>query len=423
MEQAMQIETEIVQEFTGRYLKVTAEGKAADFGEKVLRYNKLDGILGAQIQQIDNVPYYLYAIGDSIPFTDFLKRGSFSAEDIKFFMRRIIRLIELAKEYLLDERDMILMGGCMFYDESEKKLSVAYLDGYQHDVGKGISGILEICMDHMNHQDKELVFLVYGLHKISKEANFCLSRLTEVLGGQGPMKQAGDRTVEVRGREQEAAMIRDRLKGPQEAEGKKEASSMTGPPRKKVSFPGKAAGYLAAGIFILAAAVYAGLLNGDNGGLDIQKAAVLAVFLVVIEWYLIGKARGQDDAKEWSDQTEKLIGSDLDQTVVLDDRRPRTVYLNLIPKDWQREEIKIRKSPFFIGKNNEKSDAVIPAGDISRVHAKIVVEEDGVFVIDQESTNGTYVNGKQLVPWERRKVCTDDEIAFSSVFYRVETES
>lgn len=237
------------------------------------------------------------------------------------------------------------------------------------------------------------------------------------------MKQAGDRTVEVRGREQEAAMIRDRLKGPQEAEGKKEASSMTGPPRKKVSFPGKAAGYLAAGIFILAAAVYAGLLNGDNGGLDIQKAAVLAVFLVVIEWYLIGKARGQDDAKEWSDQTEKLIGSDLDQTVVLDDRRPRTVYLNLIPKDWQREEIKIRKSPFFIGKNNEKSDAVIPAGDISRVHAKIVVEEDGVFVIDQESTNGTYVNGKQLVPWERRKVCTDDEIAFSSVFYRVETES
>ncbi len=187
---------------------------------------------------------------------------------------------------------------------------------------------------------------------------------------------------------------------------------------------------MAAGIFVFVSAVYSGVLNGENGGLDIQKSAVLAVFLIVLEWCMIGKLRGgdvqhkkEDDTEIWNDQTEKLIETDLDQTVVLVDQRPQTIYLNLIPKDWQREEIKIRKTPFFIGKNNEKSDAVITAGEISRVHAKIVVEEDGVFVIDQESTNGTYVNGKQLVPWERRKVCADDEIAFSSVFYRVETES
>lgn len=428
MEQAMRIETEIVQEFTGRYLKVTAEGKTADFGEKVLKYNRIDGILGAEVQQIDNKPQYVYAIGNGIPFSDYLKRGIFSAEDIKFFMRRIIHLIGLAKEYFLDERDMMLTGDCMFFDELENKLLVAYLDGYQHDVGKGISGILEICMDHMNHQDKELVFLVYGLHKISKEANFCLSRLTEVLGGQQPIKQTGDRTGEVRRRE--AVMICERPKVPSEAGRKKEASFTIGPPWKRTVFFGKAAGYLAAGIFVFVSAVYSGVLNGENGGLDIQKSAVLAVFLIVLEWCMIGKLRGgdvqhkkEDDTEIWNDQTEKLIETDLDQTVVLVDQRPQTIYLNLIPKDWQREEIKIRKTPFFIGKNNEKSDAVITAGEISRVHAKIVVEEDGVFVIDQESTNGTYVNGKQLVPWERRKVCADDEIAFSSVFYRVETES
>ena len=50
-------------------------------------------------------------------------------------------------------------------------------------------------------------------------------------------------------------------------------------------------------------------------------------------------------------------------------------------------------------------------------------QDEGVFVIDQESTNGTYVNGKRLVPWERRKVLADDRIAFSSVYYRVETGS
>lgn len=429
MEQAMRIETEIVQEFTGRYLKVTTEGTTADFGEKVLRYNKIDGILGAEIQQIDNVPQYLYAIGDCILLSDFLKRGSFSAEEIKFLMREIIRLIELAREYLLDEKDMILMGDCMFYDESEKKLSVAYLDGYQHNVGKGISRILEICMDHMNHQDKELVFLVYGLHKISKEANFCLRRLTEVLGEQRFIKQKGDDTGELRRRE--AATDLERPKVTPDADGKKKESSSAGLPWKTTVSLGKVIGYLAAGIFVFAAAVHSGVLDGEApGGLDMRKTAVLAVALIVMEWYLIGKVRGEDaphvkedDIKVWNDQTERLIEADADQTVVLDNHRPQTVYLNLIPEDWQRDEIKIRKSPFFIGKNKEKTDAVIPAGEISRVHAKIVVEEEGVFVIDQESTNGTYVNGKQLVPWERRKVCADDKIAFSSVHYRVETES
>lgn len=429
MEQAMRIEAEIVQEITGRYLKVTTEERTADFGEKVLRYNKIDGILGAEIQQIDNVPQYFYAIGDCIPLSDFLKRGSFSAEEIRFLIRQIIRLIELAREYLLDEKDMILMGDCMFYDKSEKKLSVAYLDGYQHNVGKGISSILEICMDHMNHKDKELVFLVYGLHKVSKEANFCLRRLTEVLGEQRFIKQKGDGTGEVR--RQEASVDDERPKVTLGAGGKEKASSSAGLPWNTAASFGKVIGYLAAGIFVFAAAVYSGVLDGEVfGGLDMRKTVVLAVFLIVLEWYLIGKVQREDaqhakeeDIKIWNDQTERLIEIDADQTVVLDNHRPQTVYLNLIPEDWQRDEIKIRKSPFFIGKNKEKTDAVIPAGEISRVHAKIVVEEEGVFVIDQESTNGTYVNGKQLVPWERRKVCANDKIAFSSVYYRVETDS
>ncbi len=49
MEEVMNVETEIVQEFTGRYLKITAEGKGNDLGEKMLRYNNIEGILGAEV--------------------------------------------------------------------------------------------------------------------------------------------------------------------------------------------------------------------------------------------------------------------------------------------------------------------------------------------------------------------------------------
>lgn len=465
MEEVMSVETEIVQEFTGRYLKITAEGKGNDLGEKMLRYNNIEGILGAEVQQINDTPQYLYAIGDRIPLLDFLKRGSFTAEDIRSLMYQIIRLIELAGEYFLDEKDMILLGDCMFWDESEKKLAVVYLDGYQRDVGKGISSILETCMDHMNHKDKELVFLVYGLHRISKDGNFCLNRLTEVLGGKpsvkrnrsgmekdrgsmeknrdGVEKNRGSREAVGRwdeagrwdevGRRDEAGG-RDKVTRQEGITGKeKERYSPLEELGKRTAFYAKIIAYVAAGIFVFAAAVCSGVLAGGEGvGLDVRKTVVLAVLLIVLEWYLIGKLQGEETQREgskqesfqiWNDQTERLVGYDEDQTVVLDQHHSQTVYLNLIPEDWQREEIKIRKSPFFIGKNGEKADAVICEGDISRLHAKIVVEDDDVFVIDQESTNGTYVNGKRLVPWERRKVLADDKIAFSSVYYRVETGS
>ena len=465
MEEVMSVETEIVQEFTGRYLKITAEGKGNDLGEKMLRYNNIEGILGAEVQQINDTPQYLYAIGDRIPLLDFLKRGSFTAEDIRSLMYQIIRLIELAGEYFLDEKDMILLGDCMFWDELEKKLAVVYLDGYQRDVGKGISSILETCMDHMNHKDKELVFLVYGLHRISKDGNFCLNRLTEVLGGKpsvkrnrsgmekdrgsmeknrdGVEKNRGSREAVGRwdgaGRKNEAgswdeAGGRDKVTRQEGIAGKeKERYSPLEELGERTTFYTKIIAYVAAGMFVFVAAVCSGVLGGgEGGGLDVRKTVVLAALLIVLEWYLIGKLRGeetqragsnQESSQIWNDQTERLVGYDEDQTVVLDQHHLQTVYLNLIPEDWQREEIKIRKSPFFIGKNGEKADAVICEGDISRLHAKIVVEDEGVFVIDQESTNGTYVNGKRLVPWERRKVLADDRIAFSSVYYRVETGS
>lgn len=487
MEEVMNVETEIVQEFTGRYLKITAEGKGNDLGEKMLRYNNIEGILGAEVQQINDTPQYLYAIGDRIPLLDFLKRGSFTAEDIRSLMYQIIRLIELAGEYFLDEKDMILLGDCMFWDELEKKLAVVYLDGYQRDVGKGISSILETCMDHMNHKDKELVFLVYGLHRISKDGNFCLNRLTEVLGGKPSVKRnrsgmekdrsgmeknrdgvetnRGSREAVGRwdeagrwdevGRRDEAGG-RDKVTRQEGIAGKeKERYSPLEELGERTTFYAKIIAYVAAGMFVFVAAVCSGVLGGgEGGGLDVRKTVVLAALLIVLEWYLIGKLRGEETQREglkqgapqcekdphrgkqktgqhtnqkssqiWNDQTERLVGYDEDQTVVLDQHHSKTVYLNLIPEDWQREEIKIRKSPFFIGKNGEKADAVICEGDISRLHAKIVVEDEGVFVIDQESTNGTYVNGKRLVPWERRKVLADDRIAFSSVYYRVETGS
>jgi pSer/pThr/pTyr-binding forkhead associated (FHA) protein len=79
----------------------------------------------------------------------------------------------------------------------------------------------------------------------------------------------------------------------------------------------------------------------------------------------------------------------------------------------------IGRDNFTIGRAGE-GQAVIPDIDlgmyhaydsgVSRMHAEVVLEEDGVFVLDLESANGTLVNGKRLEPQRSTPVRHGDVI-------------
>ncbi len=67
----------------------------------------------------------------------------------------------------------------------------------------------------------------------------------------------------------------------------------------------------------------------------------------------------------------------------------------------------IGRDNFTLGRATE-GQAVIPDIDlgvfnaydsgVSRMHAEVLLEEDGVYLLDLESANGTLVNGKRLEP-------------------------
>lgn len=60
----------------------------------------------------------------------------------------------------------------------------------------------------------------------------------------------------------------------------------------------------------------------------------------------------------------------------------------------------IKSSRVVIG-SAETSDIVLPSNGISRKHLIVAVENDQYFVIDQGSTNGSYLNEERLVPGRR----------------------
>ena len=71
----------------------------------------------------------------------------------------------------------------------------------------------------------------------------------------------------------------------------------------------------------------------------------------------------------------------------------------------------------ILGSDKEESDIYIPIPMVSRVHARIEVDELGTFLEDMNSTNGTHVNGELLQYHERRMLQKGDIISLAGESY------
>lgn len=78
------------------------------------------------------------------------------------------------------------------------------------------------------------------------------------------------------------------------------------------------------------------------------------------------------------------------------------------------ERVTIKKQLFRIGKERIKVDYCIPDNNsISRNHADIVYKNESYYIIDQNSTNYTFVNGRKINPNQEVKLSDNDTIKLS----------
>ena len=100
----------------------------------------------------------------------------------------------------------------------------------------------------------------------------------------------------------------------------------------------------------------------------------------------------------------------------------RTVLLSALQKplgpelicEQTGERIPLRKFPFYIGSAKEFADFVQTAEGVSRIHCCINKRENNYYLSDLNSTNGTYLNGKEVVPGKEVLLSANDELKICS---------
>ncbi len=69
--------------------------------------------------------------------------------------------------------------------------------------------------------------------------------------------------------------------------------------------------------------------------------------------------------------------------------------ITVTEKDGPSETLNFDKSEISIGRV-KGNDIVLPKGNVSKRHSRIVVKDGKYIVVDLKSTNGTYVNGRKI---------------------------
>ena len=116
---------------------------------------------------------------------------------------------------------------------------------------------------------------------------------------------------------------------------------------------------------------------------------------------------------------QQVMQGSMDGTTVLSDdgisvqqiqqMQPVNYHFASLTRQVTGEKIELGKPSFVLGKNPEKSDyAVAGNTNISRVHAVITTRNGRYYVMDQNSTNGTFINGRIIKAGQETEIVPGD---------------
>ena len=116
---------------------------------------------------------------------------------------------------------------------------------------------------------------------------------------------------------------------------------------------------------------------------------------------------------------QQVMQGSMDGTTVLSDdsisiqqmqqMQPVNYHFASLARQVTGEKIELGKPSFVLGKNPEKSDyAVAGNTNISRIHAVITTRNGRYYVMDQNSTNGTFINGRIIKAGQETEILPGD---------------
>lgn len=372
------MQAEYRKEQTDTYLWILAEipGKYEDT-ENMLRYNPGEGRLEFSKREENGQEYYCYKVTGKKALHGIYAMMSIGERQIRNILGQIFDALERGKEYLLCEEDFVLQPQYMFATLPKMEIELCYIPGYGVPLKEQLENFFEYLLNRVDYDDKRAVQMLYDCYM------FCVKEQGGWMEIRNLVQKAGMET------ENAPENMHRELR---EKEWETEEVFTEEKPVTEVS------------------ASYVSWLT-DRFFHRKKKAALLVA--EEREEYRAEKKKNVPLREEENEDMEEMM----ERTVLLS--AAKTTEEPWLTNEKTGEVIRLSKFPFYIGSVEQYADYALKEEGISRIHCCIMQKGDNYYLSDLNSTNGTYLDRKEVVPGKEELLATGSRIRMAKTEFYV----
>lgn len=354
----------------------TSDIESTNFREKMITENDITGILSTKITKINSDTVFMYDISSMQSLAVLYEKKTYSASDIDNILESLYRTVKNMEPYFLDVNNLIVDKDLIFMNMENGNISFSYNPYFSKPITKQLEELSRYLMDKVDYSSKEATYKVFMLNQKVLGEGFVIDNLASLFEEKSAKEENKNIFYEEVAQEDD---LNDDVTHINIKEDYKEKKTLSG------------------------------FLTDIKNKFTYKKVKEQAV---VCETKTVYKAIGEQDNVS-NNEEDMYIG----QTVLLSETK--TNVISFKPDKPYFDEFELEQNSIVIGKMEEKVDVVIKDPSVSRIHAKCEREGDRFFIEDLNTTNGTYLDNKRMVPYKMEEIFDGSRIRFGQVGYCV----
>ena len=402
----------------GSYMKIPVS-RINEFDERLILKKKLPGLIPVERCFMDGRGEYWYQITGKQSLDTYCRLQDVSVAFIEQVILSVCSEIEILEWNLLDINCLQLEPELVYIsNQTQEVLFCVYPENTQ-DISLGFQQLMEYLLTRIDHKDEEMVRLGYGIYEKTLREGYNILDIREFI-----VQRRNERNPQIQDNSEMDGLGKA-------TEGKRKSDKVAKQDRiRNADRTGKQEekGVLKKQVEETCPVSETGVRDWRNELGKTQEiwAAMQETWGRIRELFKTPLIPERTKKKELSqadffydteeeEELEPVI--EIHPTVCIGQGNLREEGLLLYEGRDTYPDYHIQKEVCTVGKD-QASDLLLQKETVSRHHAKIRKMEDGYYIEDLNSTNGTYLNDELLSYKEPRLLHSSDLICFADVKYR-----
>lgn len=391
------MQTEYVRNLQNNYERILLEEEPKEqrYQYCILSRGGIKGLLPFGLRRINQQVYLYYDITSKQCVGQLFCEKSITREWLRDFVWSLKRIGQELERFLLSDRNILWFPDQIYQDLEKNLFYFLYVPYLEQD--NGFLKLLEFLVEHVDYEDEALVELVYKMYE-SYERNGETYLREKIFEDFRTFSE--DQSVK---KQEEISMGSTTIMQPDQVEERENTEGRALWDRKGAVIEQKKA-----------------VLEQDatevpkkkRFGFFEHKRAKDTMFRKGYNQSMQAIMRGEalPIGNHMVAEEDVFGNEDYGKTVYIEETKDLTPHIYKLYTPEGKVLGQIDKNIVTIGKRKDEVSLCIEDMSVSRLHARITRQNDVFYLEDLNSTNGTFKNGLQLQPYEKRQLEEEDEI-------------